>query len=177
VQIFIGAKLLSSKIAQPTNKPFEIYDNRLHGFTLRVQPTGVRSYYARFGRNRRYDLGKVGALQPDEAREKCQKVLGNVAQGRPPLHGLNGEGLTLGQFIRDTYAPWAKAKGPRTAENTLEKLGRLFGTWYAEPLSTITVERIESWKIRRVNAGRVATTVMRDIFTLSSVLRRAVRHG
>jgi hypothetical protein len=36
---------------------------------------------------------------------------------------------------------------------------------------------MESSKIRRVNAGRAATTVMRDIFTLSSVLRRAVRLG
>jgi integrase len=45
------------------------------------------------------------------------------------------------------------------------------------PLSTITVERIEASKITRVNTGRVPTTVMRDIFTLSSVLRRAVRLG
>ena len=177
MQSFIGTKLLSSKVAQPAKKPFEIYDSRLQGFTLRVQPTGIRSYYARFGRNRRFALGKVGALQPDEARDRCQKVLGNVAHGRHPLHGLNGEGLTLGQFIRDAYTPWVKANRPRTAENTLEKLNRLFGTWFAEPLSTITVERIELWKIRRVNAGRVATTVMRDIFTLSSVLRRAVRLG
>ena len=142
-----------------------------------MQPTGVRSYYARFGRNRRYALGKVGALLPDEARDRCQKVLGNVAHGRHPTHGLGGDGLTLGQFIDDSYAPWVKANRPRTAANTLEKLNRLLATWLAEPLSTITVERIESWKIRRVNAGRVATTVMRDIFTLSSVLRRAVRVG
>jgi hypothetical protein len=67
MRTFIGAKLLSSQIAQPTKKPFEIYDSRLAGFTLRVQPTGVRSYYARFGRNRRFALGKVGALRPDEA--------------------------------------------------------------------------------------------------------------
>jgi hypothetical protein len=64
MQIFIGAKLLSSKLAQPAIKPFEIYDSRLAGFTLRVQPTGVRSYYARFGRNRRYALGKVGGSAP-----------------------------------------------------------------------------------------------------------------
>ena len=93
------------------------------------------------------------------------------------MYGLGGDGLTLGQFIDETYTPWVKANRPRTAANTLEKLNRLFGTWLAEPLSTITVERIESWKIRRVNAGRVATCVMRDIFTLSSVLRRAVRVG
>jgi len=29
-----------------------LFNSRLAGFTLRVQPTGVRSYYARFGRNR-----------------------------------------------------------------------------------------------------------------------------
>ena len=52
MRTFIGAKLLSSKLAQPAIKPFEIYDSRLAGFTLRVQPTGVRSYYARFGRKR-----------------------------------------------------------------------------------------------------------------------------
>jgi integrase len=177
VQTFIGTKLLSSQLAQPTQKPFEIYDNRLAGFTLRVQPTGVRSYYARFGRNRRYALGKVGALQPDEARDKCKQVLGNVAHGRHPLHGLNGEGLTLGNFIEESYVPWVTTNRPRTAANTLEKLQRHFGTWFAEPLSTITAERIELWKIRRVNTGRVPTTVMRDIFTLSSVLRRAVRLG
>jgi hypothetical protein len=104
MQIFNGAKLLLSKLAQPAIKPFEIYDSRLAGFTLRVQPTGVRSYYARLGRSRRIALGKVGTLLPDEARERCQQVLGNVAHGRHPMHGLGGDGLTLGQFIDDLYA-------------------------------------------------------------------------
>jgi integrase len=164
--------------ARRTNAAAErCIDKFFAGFTLRVQPTGVRSYYARFGRSRRIALGKVGALLPDEARERCQQVLGNVAHRRHPMHGLGGDGLTLGQFIDDSYTPWVKANRPRTATNTLGRLNRLFGTWFAEPLSTITVERVESWKIRRVNTGRVATTVMRDIFTLSSVLRRAVRLG
>ena len=74
MQAFIGATLLTSKETQPQSKPFEIYDSRLPGFTLRVQPSGVRSYYARFGRNRRVVLGKVGTLAPEEARERCQKV-------------------------------------------------------------------------------------------------------
>jgi hypothetical protein len=78
----IGSKLLASCLAQPAAKPFEIYDTRLPGFTLRIQPSGVRSFYARIGRNRRIPLGKVGDVLPDEAREKCQKVLGNFAHGR-----------------------------------------------------------------------------------------------
>jgi integrase len=178
VQAFIGAKLLSNGLVQPSTKPFEIYDIRLPGFTLRVQPSGVRSYYARFGRNRRVVLGQAGTIEPDEARERCQRVLGNVANGRHPLHGLGGiDGITLGMFIADTYTTWVKASRPRTAADTLEKLHRHFRTWYPEPLTAITVERVEAWKARRLNEGRSPSTVLRDLFTLSGVLRRAVKAG
>ena len=142
---FIGATLLTSKEAQPQTKPFELYDTRLRGFTLRIQPSGVRSYYARFERNRRIVIGKVDTLSPEEARLRCQKILGNVAHGLHPLHGIPGtDGMTLGMFIADTYTTWVNASRPRTASNTLEKLYRLFRTWYPEPLTAITVERIES---------------------------------
>jgi site-specific recombinase XerD len=53
----------------------------------------------------------------------------------------------------------------------------LFRTWYPEPLTAITLERIESWKGRRLNTGRKGTTVLRDLFALSSVLSRAVKVG
>ena len=70
-----------------------------------------------------------------------------------------------------------KASRPRTAADTLEKLYRHFRTWYLEPLTAITVERVEAWKARRLNEGRSPLTVLRDLFTLSSVLRRAVKAG
>ncbi len=38
-----GSTLLTSKEAQPQTKPFELYDSRLPGFTLRIKPSGVRS--------------------------------------------------------------------------------------------------------------------------------------
>ena len=177
MQAFIGTRLLESQKAQPRAMPFEISDFQLLRFTLRVQPSGVRSYYVRFCRNRRVALGRVGSLSPEEARDRCQRVLGNVAHGRHPLHGLAGLGPTLGQFIAETYEPWARASRPRTAANTLEKLQRLFGPWFSEPLTAFTLERIESWKVRRFRQGVSATTVLRDLFTLSSVLSRAVKVG
>ena len=85
--------------------------------------------------------------------------------------------MTLGMFIAYAYATWAHARRPRTAANTLEKLHRQFRTWYPEPLTAVTVERIELWKVRRLREGRSPSTVLRDLFTLSSVLRRAVRAG
>lgn len=178
MQAFIGATLLASKLSQPQSKPFEISDNQLSGFVLRVQPSGMRSYYARFGRNRRVVIGNPEALTPEEARERCKKVLGNIAHGNHPLHGIHGrDGMTFGMFIADAYTTWINASRPRTAANTLEKLHRHFRTWYPEPLTAITVERVESWKARHLGEGRSPSTVLRDLFTLSSVLRRAVKAG
>ena len=176
MRTIIGAKLLTTKAAQPAAKPFTIADTRLAGFTLRVQPSGARSYYARWGRSGIQVIGKVGQFTPDEARERCQKILGNVAHGRPPLEGLDGaDGLTLGQFITDTYTPWVKAHRPRTAEGTLWRLGLHFAKWYNKPLSAITVEDVEGWRLKRINEGIEPSTVRRDLDALSSVLTRAVK--
>ena len=176
MQAIIGAKLLGSKSAQPAEKPFTISDSRLRGFMVRVQPSGVRSYYARWGRSGIQVIGKVGEFTPDEARERCQKILGNVAHGRPPLHGLDGaEGLTLGQFVTDTYRPWLKAHRPDTADDALAKLKRHFAIWNSRPLSGITAEDIENWKVRRLNEGTAPSTVLRDVMALSGVLTRAVK--
>ena len=178
MRAIIGAKLLGTKAAQPAEKPFTITDTRLPGFTLRVQPSGVRSYYARWGRSRIQVIGKVGEFTPDEARERCQKILGNVAHGRPPLNGLDGtEGLTLGQFITDTYAPWARAHRPRTAGGTLDRIELHFAGWYSRPLAGITVEDVERWRLKRINEGIEPSTIRRDLDTLSSVLTRAVKLG
>jgi integrase len=174
----IGQSLLADTLAQPRCKPVEISDTRLAGFTLRVQPSGVRAYYARIGRNRRIALGKVGTISPNEARDQCQRILGNVAAGRHPQEGVAGTaGTTLGQFLLETYEPWARTNRPRTARNTLEKLRLLFKPWMSEPLSALTVERIELWKGRRLQSGVKATTLLRELFALSSVLTRAVRVG
>jgi integrase len=176
MRAIIGAKLLSGKAARPAEKPFTISDSRLPGFTLRVQPSGVRSYYARWGRSGIQVIGKVGEFTPDEARERCQKILGNVAHARPPLHGLDGaEGLTLGEFITDTYAPWARAHRPRTAGGTLDRIRLHFQGWYGRPLSSITVEDIERWRLKRINEGIEPSTIRRDLDTLSGVLTRAVK--
>ena len=178
MRAIIGAKLLAGKDAKPAERPFEIWDSRLSGFVLRVQPSGMRSYYAQIGRGRRVALGKVGELTPDEARERCQQALGNVAHGRAPLAGLAGaEGLTLGEFITNVYAPWTRARRPKWAATYLERLQALFGDWYGRPLNGITVEDIDRWQTKRLNDGIAPGTVQRDLNYLASVISRAVKLG
>jgi len=177
MRAIIGAKLLASKAAQPQAKPFEVWDSRLSGFVLRVQPSGARSYYAQIGRGKRVALGKVGQFTPDEARERCEKVLGNVAHGRPPLEGLDGpeDGPTLGQFITEVYEPWTIARRPKWAETYTAQLKRLFGDWYCKPLASITPEDVDRWQTGRITKGIAPATVQRELNYLASVLTRAVK--
>ncbi len=178
MRAIIGAKLLAGKDAKPAERPFEIWDSRLSGFVLRVQPSGMRSYYAQIGRGRRVALGKVGELTPDEARERCQQALGNVAHGRPPLDGIDGtDGVTLGEFVAAVYAPGTHARRPKWAATYVARLQALFGDWYGRQLSGISVEDIDRWQTKRLNDNIAPATVQRDLNYLASVLTRAVKLG
>jgi len=140
VRAIIGARLLGSAAAQPKDKPFEIFDSRLPGFVLRIQPSGVRTFYAQLGRGRRLVSGKVGHLTADQARHRCELALGNVAHGREPTMGLDGatKAITLRQFLEIEYMPWAKANRPRSASASIDRLERCFIKWYDYPLTTIS---------------------------------------
>lgn len=172
----ISARLLASAAVRPAQKPFEIADRDLRGFLLRVQPSGARSYVVQIARGRRVTIGAVGHMTPMQAREHAQKVLGNVAHHLPPLAGLTPSSeVTLGGFIEQTYKQWAHANRPKTAAASLDRLERCFKPWYGRPLHEITTELVEDWKTGRLKAGRAATTVLRDIASLSAVLTRAVK--
>ena len=178
MRAIIGARLLASGAAQPKAKPFDIRDSRLAGFLLRVQPSGARSFCVQLGRGRRLTLGKVGHLTPEQARTRCEQVLGNVAHGREPLAGLDGVArLSLGEFIRNQYEPWIQANRPRNAASALARVENCFGHWYDQPMCGLSTYQLEAWKTGRLGKGKRPATVLRDLTTLSGILSFAVRLG
>ena len=68
----------------PKDKQYDVRDNRLKGFMVRVQPTGNMTYAVQYTRGKRLTLGNVGVLTPAQAREKAMKVLGDFAHGLSP---------------------------------------------------------------------------------------------
>ena len=152
IRAIIGARFLASKEAQPRSAPFDVRDMRLPGFLLRVQPSGARAYVAQIGRGRRITFARVGVLAPDQARDRCQLILGNVAHGRDPLYGIDGATtITLREFIDSTYAPWVKANRPRSATQSLQRLETVFGKMNSTSLERLSVEMFEAWKLERFN--------------------------
>ena len=48
-------------------------------------------------------------MTPAQARERAEKMLGNVAHDRAPLAGLDAiDGLSFGDFIEQKYSPGSR---------------------------------------------------------------------
>jgi len=171
----LSQRLLQSAAAQPREREFELRDDQLRGFLLRIRPTGSRAYYVAHGRGRKTRIGDVGQFTPDEARERAQQILGNVAHGRQPLTGIRGaqSQQSLGAFIEGPYAEHYSALHPATARATIRRLLKCFDTLAGRDLAAVTAGDVEAWKARRLRDGVTAATVQRELMPLSAVYRYA----
>jgi Arm DNA-binding domain len=77
--------------AQPKDREYFLWDAELLGFGLRILPSGVKSYVAKYrlgsGRRapvRRVTIGKHGKLTVDVARERVREILADVVRGDDP---------------------------------------------------------------------------------------------
>ena len=173
MQAAITQELLKS--LKPEAKPYEVRDPRLKGFLLRVQPTGVMTYYAEYGRGKRHRVGPADALAPSQAREEAKRVLAGVALGDDPAAAQReAKTHTLRSFLDEVYEPWAKAN-IRTPKNTLGRLRGNFPDLQHKKLGDINAWMVEKQRTARLKAGARATTVNRDLDDLRSALAKAVK--
>lgn len=74
--------------AKPKLKTYDIADESLPGFCLRVTPAGCRSWGLRYrtadGTPHRLSLGRIETVGVEEARRRAKKELGRAADGEDP---------------------------------------------------------------------------------------------
>jgi hypothetical protein len=114
----------------PKEKPYEVTDAELAGFTLRVQPTGNMVYYAAYRlpdrRRNRIRLGSAAVLSPTEARRKARQVLTEVAKGNDPAQSRRRpRGPTLRSFLENDYGPWVTVNR-KGGQLTLDRIHSTF---------------------------------------------------
>ena len=174
----ISERLLRSPEAAPREKPFEIYDTRLPGFALRVQPSGWRSFFIRWHRNKRKTIGAVGRYTARTARLRAEAMLGNIYQGHDPEYGLEcpRQDITLRKFLDEHYRSFAQGHFS-DASATLKRLETCFSGWLDLEIGDLTTAMIQRWVNDRRNSGISSATVNRDLAALGAALNRAVRWG
>ena len=165
--------------AKPEATPYEVHDTDLKGLLLRVQPSGVKSFVVTWGRGKRRTLGRHPVMTVSGARTSALKALSESADHGAPLAVIEAsrpvaeKPITLGVFIADHYAPWAKAH-QKAGQATVDALKACFGDLYDKDLRSVTGHDIDRFKTKRLKAGIKPATVNRDLDRIRSVFSRAV---
>jgi integrase len=165
----------------PSSAPFEVNDSELKGFGLRVQPSGVMSYFVRYrlrGKQTRYVIGRTTEFTPAQARDAAKSTLAGINLGTNPLDDRKPivQAKTLGQFMADDFAPWATTHRKAAASN-LARIRVNFSAHWDKPLTELSAVAVERWRQHRLNhpkAPAKPSTVNRDLAALKAALTKAV---
>src|SRR6266567_2179447 len=175
MRALIGNSLV--KRLRPGEKPFEVRDTRVKGFLLRIQPSGVMTYYVEYGRGKRLMLGRSMVILPEKARERARDILAGAQFGEDPMEERRLARVhTLQSFIDDVYGPWAEAN-IRTATATVARLKASYVEHLDKEFGDLTPWIVEKWRAARIREGAKPATVNRDLTDLKSSLTKAVAWG
>jgi len=176
----IGTTLI--KHLRPAVKtPYDVRDERLRGFMLRVFPSGVKSYLIELNRGKRETIGRVGEIDPDEAREIAKAKLftyrnpyaNNQTMAAPAT--LNQKIPTFNEFIAHHYEAWVLIH-MKQGKQTIERLTRNFGGKFGHyKLINIDQRTIDAWSISRIKQNKSKATVNRDVTDLIAAMNKAVK--
>jgi integrase len=163
--------------AKPEAKPYEIRDTGLKGLLLRVQPSGIMTYYVEYKRGKRFKIGRADAITPFQAREMGKAILSEAYKGDDPADKRKlSKTKTYLQFLEDEYQPWLKSN-LKTGLATFECLKKSFVELYPLKLYEITPWHIEKWRSRRQKNGVKPSTINRELGALKACLARASEWG
>ena len=167
---------------RPRAKPWIAWDDRLTGFGIRIQPSGMKAFLVNYrtgnggrtARNRRLVLGRYGPLTPGHARRLAQQILGRVAAGEDPaeMRAAARAVPTLRSAFEDYLAanPGLKAS---TRSLYSSQMRYCLGDWLSRPLDSITRQDVEA-RFHQITDRHGWATGNHAISLLRSVFRRPV---
>lgn len=171
--------------AQPKDRAYELRDTQVRGLLLRVQPSGHKAWVVTWEHGKRRTLGSAGHLALDEAREHARTIIAEYIQlGLPSIAKPATPKITLAEFLRDHYGPWARTE-LKGADKYIERLGRVFPSALDRRMSDINAAWVERWWMERLQTkarpdreGLITkATAWRDLAGFRAVIAKAVKWG
>ena len=131
-----------------------VWDSEIKGFGVRMKPSGSASYFIQYrnaeGRTRRYRIGKITTLTPDEARVAARGELAEVDKGGDPSAKRNRarKAITVSELC-DWYLRDAKGRiKPSTLALDHSRVAchvkPLIGNLTVTSLTRADIERLQS---------------------------------
>lgn len=168
--------------ARPKDTAYRLHDARLPGLSLRVLPSGVKSWSVTWAHNRERAIGKYPVVTLDGARAKARALLAEVDQHGAPLAVIeagkpaSAAPITLRDFVDQHFRPWALAN-QKAGQATVDALAACFVDLYGRELRGIVAFDLEQFKTARLNAEMKPATVNRDLDRIRKVFTCAVEWG
>lgn len=172
----------------PVEEPFEVVDETLPGFLVRVQPSGVMTYWYAYrtheGKRTRIALGRCESVALVKAKELAKQYAGQVAAGIDPqaqkqekrTKAKQEKVKALGIFIKDVYEPWVTSNR-KSYKKTLRILELYFTAWNPVPMNKLTRAMVMTWQEEELKRKISPATVTRNLNALRGVLTLAVEKG
>ena len=175
------AKLLLTRVvvdkAAAADKPYRLWDTKVPGLFLRVQPSGSKTWNVQWSRATSKSIGKHPIQTLDGARTKALAILSDAAaNGTPAAAKPKAVIVTFADFMGQRYQPWVELER-KSGKQTCANIKAQFGRFYKKPMAEINAWSIEKFKSERLKAGIKPATVNRDLDRLSAALSKAVEWG
>jgi len=167
------------------DKLYDVHDTQIHGFLLRIYPSGRLSFYFSYRniakKRNRIMLGVYGAVSIQQARDKALKCASQVSDGIDPQEEkaktkqqkIVLESHTLEAFLDKQYAPWI-IENQKSGQATLNTLNSSFEEMMSLAMSNITHALVDQWRTTRSKKGLKPATINRCVNALRGALSRAV---
>jgi integrase len=186
MQVKITARAITA--LKPADKPYEAFDTEIKGFLLRVEPTGIMTYYLAYktpgGRRGRYRIGRAGNLTPVQARDVALRLAADVAHGKDiqaekkqaRIEAEHAKIRTLRGFLEQKYESWVRVEH-RSSIKTLSHIKANFGFLMDMPMKAITPWIMEKWRVEQRKNKKAVTSINRSVAALKAALSKAVEWG
>ena len=164
----------------PSAKSRIVWDDRLTGFGVRVQPSGLKSFIVNYragdgGRkapNRRVVLGRHGEMPVAEARRKAREMLAAAARGEDPAGGRGEQrGMPVLERAFDDFMRVNPKRAAGTERLYREEFARHFADWHERPLDGISRRDVEAL-FNRLTGDSGWSSANRAVSLLRSLYRR-----
>jgi hypothetical protein len=174
------AKITQSLVQNiaPQKKVFRVNDTLIKGFVLIVRPSGKKTWVVDYrkpdGSRTDYKIGTATLFTVLDAREEAKKFLLSIEKGEDPTAPPPDPTISLGDFLRDIYAPWATERR-KTGQETVIMISRAFKSLLNVPLDQITVAKVEQWRTQQIRERNVkASSLNRELTALKASINWAV---
>jgi integrase len=161
---------------KPAEKEYDIWDAKLTGFILRVNPNGNLVYRCEYARGKRITIGNAKILTPMQARERAKEILADAVKGVDPQAKKKDHTIpTFKSFLENEYILWHQAH-TKQGNQDIDRIKRHFFEPFGDKkLFEIDTRSVEKWCTKRLNEGIKPATINRDITTLKSLLSKALK--